>query len=229
MTLHYFYQEEAFHITVKWTDAFGKSVVHQEAVCRLLQRHGAVFQSFLEPARLLDEKVDKLYEVIYTYLEEYKSSAYNPAHRRLLLEAYGEIVDCLDRNVLAAAGEAGSAMAQLCQQILDQLRALLEVYLEDHAYRSKYRSRRRNYEEAVEDIGDISDPQDFESVLLQMTDLARLLDQLTEPQKVRLVKHIFLGYTLQEIADQEGVSNQSVSASIAAALKKLRTLMEGSM
>ena len=59
-----------------------------------------------------------------------------------------------------------------------------------------------------------------------MTDLAHLLDQLTEAQKRRLVKHIFLGYTLQEIADQEGVSNQSVSVSIAAALKKLRSLLE---
>ena len=65
---------------------------------------------------------------------------------------------------------------------------------------------------------------EFESVLIQMTDISRLLDRLTESQRSRLVKHIFLKFTLQEIADQEGVSKQSVSESIAAALKKLRTL-----
>lgn len=226
MILHYTYQEEEFSITVKWTDASGKSVVHQEAIARLLQKHGETFQPFLEVACLLDEKVDKFYEEIYTYLEEYKSIAYNPAHRRLLLQAYGEIVDSLDEGVFASIGEAASTVAQLCQQVLEKLRELLEVYLEDHAYRSKFRSRRRNYEDDVEEMEDIPSPQDFESLLLQMTDLAHLLDQLTESQKRRLVKHIFLGYTLQEIAEQERVSNQSVSVSIAAALKKLRSLLE---
>ena len=73
---------------------------------------------------------------------------------------------------------------------------------------------------------EIQSPLDFESVILQMTDIARMLEQLTESQRSRLVKHIFLGYTLQEIANQEGVSNQSVSASITAALKKLRSILE---
>ena len=66
---------------------------------------------------------------------------------------------------------------------------------------------------------------EFESVLIQMTDLSRLLEQLTATQRERLVKHIFLNYTLQEIADQEGTSRQSVSESITAALKKLRALL----
>ena len=57
-----------------------------------------------------------------------------------------------------------------------------------------------------------------------MTDLSRLLEQLTATQRERLVKHIFLNYTLQEIADQEGVSIVSVHQSITAALKKLRAL-----
>lgn len=165
--LHYTYQEEEFSITVKWTDASGKSVVHQEAIARLLQKHGETFQPFLEVACLLDEKVDKFYEEIYTYLEEYKSIAYNPAHRRLLLQAYGEIVDSLDEGVFASTGEAASTVAQLCQQVLEKLRELLEVYLEDHAYRSKFRSRRRNYEDDVEEMEDIPSPQDFESLLLQ--------------------------------------------------------------
>jgi len=57
-----------------------------------------------------------------------------------------------------------------------------------------------------------------------MTDLSRMMDHLTDVQRRRLIKHIFLNSTLQEIASQEGVSKQSVQESIAAALKKLRSL-----
>lgn len=80
------------------------------------------------------------------------------------------------------------------------------------------------FEEWLETASEGATSCEFESVLIQMTDLSRLLEQLTATQRERLVKHIFLNYTLQEIADQEGVSIVSVHQSITAALKKLRAL-----
>ena len=109
--------------------------------------------------------------------------------------------------------------------MLDKLQEMVEVYLLDNAYQGKHRYRRRHFEEWLETTAEGSMSCEFESVLIQMTDLSRLLDQLTATQRERLVKHIFLNYTLQEIADQEGVGKKSVSESITAALKRLRTLL----
>ena len=108
--------------------------------------------------------------------------------------------------------------------MLDKLQEMVEVYLLDNAYQGKHRYRRRHFEEWLETASEGATSCEFESVLIQMTDLSRLLEQLTATQRERLVKHIFLNYTLQEIADQEGVSIVSVHQSITAALKKLRAL-----
>ena len=95
----------------------------------------------------------------------------------------------------------------------------------DNAYQGKHRYRRKHFEEWLETTSEGATSCEFESVLIQKTDLSRLLEQLTATQRERLVKHIFLNYTLQEIADQEGTSRQSVSKSITAALKTLRALL----
>lgn len=226
VTLQYVYQEKKFSVTVRWTDESQRSVINQEIICQLQQLYGVEYCSFLEIARQLDQKVDNLYQQIHTYSNEHKAISYNPAYRRVLLQSYASIADYIEENIGADTGEVSIVVKELFLQILDKLKELVEVYLADHTYQSKYRSRRRNYEQEVEAMEEIQSPLDFESVILQMTDIARMLEQLTESQRSRLVKHIFLGYTLQEIANQEGVSNQSVSASITAALKKLRSILE---
>lgn len=109
--------------------------------------------------------------------------------------------------------------------MLDKLQEMVEIYLLDNAYQGKRRYRRKHFEEWLETTSEGATSCEFESLLIQMTDLSRLLEQLTATQRERLVKHIFLNYTLQEIADQEGVGKKSVSESITAALKKLRTLL----
>lgn len=48
------------------------------------------------------------------------------------------------------------------------------------------------------------------------------MDCLSETQRRRFVKHIFLNYTLQEIADQEDVGKSKIHKSVSAALKKIK-------
>lgn len=166
--------------------------------------------------------MDQLYSQIYRFGEEYQAIPYDPKHRKRFLAAYGEIYSL---SKTGEAGEEAAVLTELFIQVLDKLQEMVEVYLLDNAYQGKYRYRRRNFEEWLETTPEGSISCEFESVLIQMTDLSRLLEQLSATQRERLVKHIFLNYTLQEIADQEGASRQSVSESIAAALKKLRTLL----
>ena len=196
MTLQYVYQEKKFSVTVRWTDESQRSVIYQEIICQLQQLYGVEYCSFLEIARQLDQKVDNLYQQIHTYSNEHKAISYNPAYRRVLLQSYASIADYIEENIGADTGEVSIVVKELFLQILDKLKELVEVYLADHTYQSKYRSRRRNYEQEVEAMEEIQSPLDFESVILQMTDIARMLEQLTESQRSRLVKHIFLGYTL---------------------------------
>ena len=110
--------------------------------------------------------------------------------------------------------------------VAGKLQKISDVYLADNAYQCKYRERRRKKEEYIE----TSDPMllsfEFEDVLLQMTDISRMMNCLSVKQRERLVKHIFLGYTMQEIADAEGVKKQSIEESISTALKKIRASLD---
>lgn len=222
MILRCTYENRSYIFEARWTGPEGKSTVFREIVSHLEKAHGPAFAVYQEQALRLDLAVDRLYEQIYHFGEEYQAIPYDPKHRKRFLEVYGEICTLAE---IGEADEESAALTKLFSQVLDKLQEIVGVYLLDNAYQGKHRYRRRHFEEWLETTAEGSVSCEFESVLIQMTDLSRLLEQLTATQRERLVKHIFLNYTLQEIADQEGTSRQSVSESITAALKKLRTLL----
>lgn len=222
MILHYTCENRSYIFEAQWTGPEGKSTVFREIVSHLEKVYGPAFAVYQEQALQLDLAVDRLYKQIYHFGDEYQAIPYDPKHRKRFLAAYGEI--CALSEIQEASEEA-AALTELFGQVLDKLQEMVEVYLLDNAYQGKYRYRRRHFEEWLETASEGATSCEFESVLIQMTDLSRLLEQLTATQRERLVKHIFLNYTLQEIADQEGVGKKSVGESITAALKKLRTLL----
>jgi len=219
--LHYTCENRSYIFEAQWTGPEGKSTVFREIVSHLEKVYGPAFAVYQEQALQLDLAVDRLYKQIYHFGDEYQAIPYDPKHRKRFLAAYGEI--CALSEIQEASEEA-AALTELFGQVLDKLQEMVEVYLLDNAYQGKHRYRRRHFEEWLETASEGATSCEFESVLIQMTDLSRLLEQLTATQRERLVKHIFLNYTLQEIADQEGVSIVSVHQSITAALKKLRAL-----
>lgn len=221
MILHYTCENRSYIFEAQWTGPEGKSTVFREIVSHLAKVYGPAFAVYQEQALQLDLVVDRLYKQIYHFGDEYQAIPYDPKHRKRFLAAYGEI--CALSEIQEASEEA-AALTELFGQVLDKLQEMVEVYLLDNAYQGKHRYRRRHFEEWLETASEGATSCEFESVLIQMTDLSRLLEQLTATQRERLVKHIFLNYTLQEIADQEGVSIVSVHQSITAALKKLRAL-----
>lgn len=221
MILHYTCENRSYIFEAQWTGPQGKSTVFREIVSHLEKVYGPAFAVYQEQALQLDLVVDRLYKQIYHFGDEYQAIPYDPKHRKRFLAAYGEI--CALSEIQEASEEA-AALTELFGQVLDKLQEMVEVYLLDNAYQGKHRYRRRHFEEWLETASEGATSCEFESVLIQMTDLSRLLEQLTATQRERLVKHIFLNYTLQEIADQEGVSIVSVHQSITAALKKLRAL-----
>ena len=222
MILHYTCENRSYIFEAQWTGPEGKSTVFREIVSHLERVYGPAFAVYQEQALQLDLAVDRLYKQIYHFGDEYQAIPYDPKHRKRFLAAYGEI--CALSEIQEASEEA-AALTELFGQVLDKLQEMVEVYLLDNAYQGKHRYRRRHFEEWLETASEGATSCEFESVLIQMTDLSRLLEQLTATQRERLVKHIFLNYTLQEIADQEGVGKKSVGESITAALKKLRTLL----
>ena len=222
MILHYTCENRSYIFEAQWTGPEGKSTVFREIVSHLEKVYGPAFAVYQEQALQLDLAVDRLYKQIYHFGDEYQAMPYDPQLRKRFLAAYGEI--CALSEIQEASEEA-AALTELFGQVLDKLQEMVEVYLLDNAYQGKHRYRRRHFEEWLETASEGATSCEFESVLIQMTDLSRLLEQLTATQGERLVKHIFLNYTLQEIADQEGVGKKSVSESITAALKKLRTLL----
>lgn len=225
MLLQYIWGGNQENILVDWTDTSGHSAVFREIVLKLEERHGPSFSPYLEAAEALDDQVDKLYEQIYIFNDEHHAVPYNPKTRNRFLRAYADLCDELEQQMPADASEEKQLLSGLFIQILDKLQEVVGVYLLETAYQGKYRYRRKHYEEWAETIDESRMARDYESVLLQMTDLSKMLDRLTETQRRRLVKHLFMSYTLQEIAEQEGVSKQSVEESVAAALNKLRSLL----
>lgn len=222
MILHYTCENRSYIFEAQWTGPEGKSTVFREIVSHLEKVYGPAFAVYQEQALQLDLAVDRLYKQIYHFGDEYQAIPYDPKHRKRFLAAYGKIYTLAE---IEETVEEAAALTELFAQVLDKLQEMVEIYLLDNAYQGKHRYRRRHFEEWLETTLEDATSCEFESVLIQMTDLSRLLEQLTATQRERLVKHIFLNYTLQEIADQEGVGKKSVSESIAGALKKLRTLL----
>lgn len=224
MVLQYTYHSERFTLSVDWNDFDGRSTIHTAIVEKLAKRHDSAFLGYWEMAQELDEKADKLYRCIHIFNDESHATPYNPKIRKQFLEAFSDLCSCLEMNLESDGSENAQALSGLFLSIQSTLQEMVGVYLVDNAYQGKHRYRRANLEEWVEMIDESRIAYEFESVLLQMTDLSRLLERLTDTQRRRLISYFLLGHTMQEIANQEGVSKQSVEESITAALKKLRSL-----
>jgi DNA-directed RNA polymerase specialized sigma24 family protein len=140
------------------------------------------------------------------------------------LQLLCEIDVCSQSFGITAKRKQEILFTSLFASVVGKLRDTVDVYLEEHAYRCKFRERMRDKEQYIETTPSSFLSCEFEDVLLQMTDLSSQMDCLSEKQRRRLVKHVFLKYTLQEIADQEGVGKSKIQKSVADALKKLRVL-----
>lgn len=226
MVLQYSYAHQNYMFDAPWTDLEGNSTIFLEIMDHLEKFHGEVFSPYRETADQMDQATDKLYQQIYIFGNEYQAIPYNPKHRRQFLQTYEGICTLFDKGISSNTSAEAAVVSELFSCVLDKLQEIVGVYLLDNSYQSKHQYRRRKYEEWAETLDEGAMSCEFESVLIQMTDLSRLLEkQLTEKQRERLVKHIFLNYTLQEIADQEGVALTAVAQSITAALKKLRSFL----
>ena len=222
MILQYSFGGSVRHITIRWTADTGRSVVFRDIVRALMDKHRLKLEGFLDFAGELDDLADKLYDLIYIYTNEYTIIPYNPRFRSQVINAFAELT--LRAGEAAEMGKAkhGPLLSSLFAVILDKLQETVDVFLEDNAYHDKYRYRRRKLEQAAETTNEGQMSFEFEDLLLQMTDLSRQLDCLTDTQRGRLVKHIFLKYTTKEIAEQEGVHESVVQKSVSTALVKLR-------
>jgi len=166
--------------------------------------------------------VDRLYEHIKEFNNEYHGVPYNPRFRPAILHTFSEIDGMVKDCRSSDAAECGEMLPGLFMSVVDKLLEIVNVYLDDSAYQSKCRDRHRKKERYIETTEESLLSTEFEDVLVQMTDLSRLLDCLTEKQRQRFVNHIFLKYTIQEIATDEGVDIAAVHRSVSSALKKLR-------
>jgi hypothetical protein len=224
MYISYQYQENSYRVLVDWTSADGKSTVFRNVIRKAADRHGFDPGGLLELADHLDMLTDKLYGQIHHFIDEYKAVPFDPRFRRIILKSFTEIVACInDAPKFGHEGGEGLA-ADMFMDVADKLREIVKVYLQERAYQSKYRERLRYKEQYIEATSPAQLSCEFEDVLLQMTDISRQMDCLTETQRRRLVKHIFLKYTLQEIADQECVGKSKIQKSVADALKKIKEL-----
>ena len=222
MYICYFIGIKKYRIYVNWTADTGKSLVFQDIVAKICKRHGLDPDKFHELAITLDDLTDKLYSQIYLFTGEYSGVPYNPTFRRAITNALHEISSRVSDFRLSEKLQEEELIADLLVNVVDKLHRMVKIYLDDFAYQSKYRERLKNKEQYIETTNPIYLSVEFEDALLQMTEISRLLDCLTETQRARFVKHTFLNYTFQEIANHENVSWQSAQESVAAALKKLR-------
>jgi len=225
MLLIYNFKGQNCKVFIHWTADTGCSTVFREIVQSISDKHQLDSGGFHDSARRLDELTDRLYKQIYIFADEHYGVPYNPRFRKSILRVFSEISDMAEEYQKPDCSEHEHLLAGLFLDIVDKLRGTVDVYLAEHAYQCKFRERLRHKEQYIETTASGMLSYEFENVLLQMTDLSRMMDCLTEKQRQRLVKHIFLKYTLQEIAEQEGVNDAVVCRSIAAALKKLRRQM----
>ena len=221
MVFHYTHDSIKYCLKANWTNANGQSAIFQEIIINLSNRAQAKLNIYLQMAISMDSLVDKLYDLFYIFSDEYKNTPYNPRFRRMLLSAFSELEKAVVVFAQTAITDEQQLLADMFRQVLDMLQETTEIFLNDNSYQGKHRYRRVNMEQSSETTDESLMSFGFEDMILQMTDLSQLLDCLTDIQRRRLVKHIFLKYTLQEIAEQEGVSHVVISKSIAAALKKL--------
>ena len=208
MLLNYTYQNIQYSISVNWNGPDGKSSIHTAVVEQLSALHGRAFMVYWNSAQLLDERVDKLYNCIYLFNSEHYAVPYNPKNRDYFLMAFSDYCSCLEADIASDPSPQAQVLLHIFQTI-----------------QNKHFKHSRRKETRLEVIKEPEPSYEFETALLQMLELSRMLEQLNELQRRRVVKRFVLGQTYQEIADEEGVSVQAVRYSILSALKKLKTLL----
>jgi len=223
MVLAYDYNGDQYEVFVQWTADTGYSTVFREIAQKISGKHWFSADHFQELAEQLDGLADKLYKQIHRFIDEYHGVPYRPHMRQAILQACSEIRDAVRESMPTNHPKYDRLLIGIFCNVADKLCEIADIYLTDHAYQCKFRGRLRSREQYIETTlpGEIA--CEFEDTLLQMTDLSRLLDCLPKKQKERLVKHIFLGFTMREIADDEGTTRQAVQQSVSAALTYLRT------
>ena len=222
MLLTYRLENNKHSVYIRWTADTGHSTVFRDIVRQVDDRHQFCLSHYHEMATHIDELVDKLYEQLYIFTNEYSGVPYNPQMRRTILGAYRNIRIGIREFKRQTDCEYVSLLAGLFVPVLKKLRKTARIYLEDHAYQAKFHRRQRDKEQYVETTPEIQMAVEFEYMHLQMMDIAHQLDCLTEKERQRLVKHTFLSHTMQEIADSERTTKQAVQQSISSALIKLR-------
>lgn len=221
MDLNYQHQGKRYLARINWTEN-NSSVVFRNIGKELEIRHGFSLSEFDEQINFLDDLVDTLYKQIHT-IPEHTSNTYNPALPRILNEIMSELTNCI--NKLPTMGQSGLFHA-LCKYVAVIFQNMVDVFLEDNRYQAKMLKRYNRAEKYMHEFVRSAMPEqltlEFEEVVLQMADLANILDCLTKTQKRRLIQHVVMGYTISNIAEFEDVSKQSVHESIQSALTKLK-------
>ncbi len=225
MFISYKHQENSYCLFVNWTHADGISIVFRDVTRKAAERHYFTPDEYMEIAEQLDALTDKLYSQVFSFTNEYHSIPYDPRFRKRILQSLSELDISVQSYAATYRKEHEALLAGLYASITDKLRETVDVYLKDHAYRSKYRERMRDHEQYIETTPPAQLSCEFEDVLIQMTEISRQMDCLSETQRRRFVKHIFLKYTMQEIALSEKTTKQAVQKSVATAMRKLKELL----
>lgn len=221
MNLSYQYQGKSYSAKINWTEN-NHSVVFQKIRKELESKHSFLLSEFENEIQLLDALADTLYKQIHN-IPEYTNNTYNPALPKILKVIISELTDCICK--LPIEGQGGIFRA-LCEDASVIFQSMVDVFLEDNKYQGKMLKRDSRAEKYMHKLvrSNLQEQLtlEFEEVVLQMTDLANVLDCLTKTQKRRLVQHVILGYTVTHIAEMESTSKQSVHENIKSALTKLK-------
>lgn len=223
MLLQYQFEGDHHNIVVHWNDEKGSSVVFRSVVRQIAERHGLDTPIYLADAARLDTLVDKLYEEFYIFTNEYSGLPYNPRTRRSIITAFSNLSVGVEAFGEGIGSESKALLSSLFLEVVDKLQETVDVFLEDHTYQTKHRERRRHKEQLYETMDERFLSHEFEDVIVKMIDL---MNCLTETQRRRLLQHLLMTRTMQEIADAENVTKAAVEFSIASALKRIRKYMD---
>ena len=113
MLLHYTYANRSYSFEPKWNDPDGHSVIFREIVYHLKNVHGNIFSNYADHAYQLDLEVDKLYEYIYIFNDEYKALPYNPKHKKQFLQTFENIYKVFEADVCARSTIESSLIVKL--------------------------------------------------------------------------------------------------------------------
>ncbi|MEG1752359.1 MAG: hypothetical protein RR234_00460 [Christensenella sp.] len=222
MLIRYVYDNVEYSLTANWNDESGASTIFSNITQQICIRHNLDISLYEQISKSFDGLVDKLYSQFFQFTNEHSGVPYNPKFRRTIIFAFSEITKAVENFQIQHNDQQELVFAYLYKNIIDNLRDVVNVYLNDFSYQSKFRERLKRKEQYIEVTQPLKLSYEFEDDLLKKIGIESILHCLTKSQRNRLVKHIVFKYTLQEIASIENVSWQSVQESINTSLKKLK-------